>query len=137
ELTVGEEITAGALPTKLLNPGTTARIMTGAPIPAGTAGVVMIERTELLTPPGSSPQRVKILDTRLPETANIMRRASSLARGQTVLRAGTAIRPIEVGVLAEVGRTEIAVHRPPRVAVMTSGNELVTPDRIPAPGQIR
>jgi molybdopterin molybdotransferase len=97
----------------------------------------MIERTELLTPPGSSPQRVKILDTRLPETANIMRRASSLARGQTVLRAGTAIRPIEVGVLAEVGRTEIAVHRPPRVAVMTSGNELVSPDRIPAPGQIR
>ena len=47
------------------------------------------------------------------------------------------IRPIEVGVLAEVGKTHIAVRRRPRVAVMTSGNELVTADKTPAAGQIR
>jgi molybdopterin molybdotransferase len=137
ELAVVEEITAGAMPIKSLSPGTTARIMTGAPIPSGAAGVVMVERCELTAGTEASPERVRILDTRLPQNGNIMRRASSLARGQTVLRAGTQIRPIEVGVLAEVGRTEVLVHRRPRVAVMTSGNELVTPDDVPAPGQIR
>jgi molybdopterin molybdotransferase len=137
ELNVLEEITAGTLPTKSLSPGSTSRIMTGAPIPQGTVGVVMIERTETLGTPDASPQRVKILDTRLPAGGNILRRASSLARGQTVMRAGAQIRPIEVGVLAEVGKTHIAARRRPRVAVMTSGNELVTADQSPAAGQIR
>jgi molybdopterin molybdotransferase len=137
ELAVVEEITAGAWPTKSLSPGSAARIMTGAPLPPGAAGVVMVERTELLAAPGSTLPRVKILDTRLPENGNVMRRASSLARGQTVLRAGMPIRPIEVGVLAEVGKLHIAVRRRPRVAVMTSGNELVTADKTPGAGQIR
>ncbi len=90
ELDIIEEVTAGDVPTKTLSPGQATRIMTGAPIPAGAGAVVMIENTELL-----SPARVKINDTRVPAGGNIMRRAESLARGQTVLSPGALLRRLK------------------------------------------
>lgn len=136
ELTVIEEVNAGDVPAKTLTPGHATRIMTGAPVPEGAAGVIMIERTELMDK-GDAPAKVKILDTSLPQGRNIMPRATSLAKGDVILRRGTTIRPIEVGVLSEVGRTKVEAYERPRVAVMTSGNELVTPDVLPGAGQIR
>jgi molybdenum cofactor synthesis domain len=68
---------------------------------------------------------------------NIMRRAASLARGQVVLPAGKVLRPIEIGLLAEVGRTSVEGIRAPLVAVIPTGNELVRPSQAPGPGQIR
>jgi molybdopterin molybdotransferase len=68
---------------------------------------------------------------------NIMRRATSLARGDRVLAAGHELRAIELGVLAEVGRTQVQVVRRPRLAVLATGNELVPAEVVPAAGHIR
>jgi molybdopterin molybdotransferase len=66
-----------------------------------------------------------------------MRRATSMAAGDVVLRSGHLLRPIELGVLAEVGRTEVRVVPRPRVAVLATGNELVPPEVKPGAGHIR
>lgn len=126
DLEVIEEVTAGDVPTKSLSRGQATRIMTGAPVPEGVGAVVMIEQTELLNDgSGGQPARVRIRNTALTQGTNILPRATSLAVGQSVLRPGTLIRPIEVGVLSEIGQTEVDIFSPPKVAVMTSGNELV------------
>lgn len=137
ELVVIEEVTAGAVPTKKVAPGLATRIMTGAPVPDGAEAVVMIEQTEQLAGNNDGPARVRINDTQVAESGNIMRRATSLAVGGQVLASGTEIRPIEVGVLSEVGRVEVDVFPRPTLAVLSTGNELVSPDVRPAAGQIR
>jgi molybdopterin molybdotransferase len=68
---------------------------------------------------------------------NIMRQGSSLRRGEIVLPAGQEIRPAEVGLLAEVGRANVLTYPRPRVAVLSTGNELVEAHELPAAGQIR
>lgn len=132
ELTIVEEITAGQVPTQRVIAGTASRIMTGAPLPAGADAVMMVEKTELL-----GTDRVRIMQGGVKFGQNIMRRASSLANGQTVLEPGAALRSIELGLLAEVGRAQVLVSPRPRVAVLATGNELVSCDRVPGPGQIR
>jgi molybdopterin molybdotransferase len=131
ELLVLEEVTAGNVPTRVVEPGTATRIMTGAPIPSGADAVVMVEQTELLA------DRVRILPTPVKSGQNIMRRATSLAKGETILKAGRRIRAIEIGLLAEVGRESVAVVPIPRVAILPTGNELVPLSQTPGPGQIR
>ena len=135
-LEVLEEVTAGAVPTRPVARGRATRIMTGAPVPNGADAVVMIERTELLTDPNKTP-RVRIAAPAVLAGQNIMRRATSLARGDVVLRTGARLRPIELGLLAEVGRVEVCVVDRPTVAVLPTGNELVPPVKVPAAGQIR
>jgi molybdopterin molybdotransferase len=131
ELLVLEEITAGTVPTRTVEPGTATRIMTGAPLPSGADAVVMVEQTAL------AGDRVRIGQSPVRVGQNIMRRAASLARGQVVLAAGKFLRGIEIGLLAEVGQTRVAVLPAARVAILATGNELVTVDQIPAAGQIR
>ena len=131
ELTVIEEITAGAVPTRTVERGTATRIMTGAPIPAGADSVVMVEQTELVG------DRVRIHQSPVKPGQNIMRRASSLTSGQVVLPAGKTLRPIEIGLLAEVGRSSVKGINKPLVAVIPTGNELVRMSEVPGPGQIR
>ncbi|MCA9165640.1 MAG: molybdopterin molybdotransferase MoeA, partial [Planctomycetales bacterium] len=142
ELRVLEEVTAGQVPTQEVVAGTATRIMTGAPIPAGADAVVMVERTrqvaETRSDLGGSPSaRVAIDDARLRAGTNILPRATSLARGEVVLRAGHRLRGIEVGLLAEVGRATVRVHRQPRVAVLATGNELVPVGQTVPAGSIR
>jgi molybdopterin molybdotransferase len=132
ELTVLEEITAGQVPTQRVVAGAAARIMTGAPLPEGADSVVMVEKSELL-----GTDRVRILQAGVKPGQNIMRRASSLAKGQTVLEPGAVLRAIELGLLAEVGRAQVSVVPRPRVAILATGNELVPCDQAPGPGQIR
>ena len=132
ELAVLEEITAGALPTKTVTAGQCSRIMTGAPLPSGADAVVMIERTELL----SDHVHVQIREQAKPGQ-NIMRRGASMRAGEVVLRAGHEIRPAEIGLLAEIGRAEVPVFPPCRVAILATGNELVDVSDRPAAGQIR
>jgi molybdopterin molybdotransferase len=131
ELSILEEVTAGAVPTLAVSQGHCTRIMTGAPVPAGADAVVMVERTGLLTA-----DRVRITD-RVKPRQNIMTRGDSLRTGEVVLRSGHEIRAAEVGLLAELGRSEVTVYPPPRVAILSTGNELVEVDRQPAAGQIR
>ncbi|MDA1050868.1 MAG: molybdopterin molybdotransferase MoeA [Planctomycetota bacterium] len=134
ELLVLEEVTAGDTPTKPVTSATATRIMTGAPIPDGADAVVMIERTELV---GGDKATVRINADNADSGQNIMPRGESVRCGDVVLRAGRMIRPIEMGVLAECGATEISAYPRPSVAILSTGNELVSPDTRPQAGQIR
>ena len=127
-----EEVVAGGVPTRAVVPGTATRIMTGAPLPEGADAVVMVEQTKLV-----DPGRVRIDVPRITAGQNIMPRAASMRRGETVLEVGHWVRPAEIGLLAEVGRSHVLVFRRPRVAVLPTGNELVSPAEVPAAGQIR
>jgi molybdopterin molybdotransferase len=136
ELQVVDEIPAGATPSHAVAVGSASRIMTGAPIPTGADAVVMVEHTEALAGPDGV-ARVRCLEAHAAVGQNIMRRGASMRRGQTVLRAGCRLRAIELGVLAEVGRTQARVVARPAVGVLATGNELVPPAQLPGPGQIR
>ena len=132
ELKVLEEVVAGAVPSQPIQPGTATRIMTGAPIPAGTEAVVMVERTELL-----ANDRVRIEAPPHEVGQNILRCGSSFRRGTVIVPSGTTIGPVHVGLFCEVGRAKPLVIPRPRVAILSTGNELVSAAEIPQPGQIR
>lgn len=131
-LQVIEEITAGQVPRHTLEAGQASRIMTGAPIPPGCDAVVMIERTRL-----GEDDRVEIEDHPPKPGQNILPRGAEMQRGDKILPAGTVLRPQEFGVLATVGRTTVSVHPSPRVAILSTGDELVEPADRPEGGQIR
>lgn len=136
ELDIVEEVTAGAVPSKPIIRGQATRIMTGAPIPQGASAVVMVEYSEPFALDSSLP-RVRLATRPATEGQNIMRRASSMVRGQSVLSAGRMLRGIELGVLAEVGRAQVRCVPRPTLAVLATGNELVPAATIPSAGQIR
>lgn len=131
-LQVIEEVSAGKVPTKVLGTSQAARIMTGAPIPSGCDAVVMIEETS-----STEQTSITISAPRVRAGQNIVRRASSMAQGEQVLSPGMTLRSIELGLLAEVGRSTVSVIPRPRVAILPTGNELVPITSEPAPGFIR
>ena len=130
-LPIVEEIMAGQTPKKTLARGQAARIMTGAPIPAGADAVVIVERSQNL-----DGQRVRLEDRTKPGQ-NILPRAWEMRKGETILKAGTILRPQEFGLLASVGRTRALVYPTPTVATLSTGDEVVEPSLAPGPGQIR
>jgi molybdopterin molybdotransferase len=132
ELAVVDEITAGQTPSRVLSAGQAARIMTGAPLPEGADAVIMVERTRPV-----SIAQVHMDDADLRPGHNVLPRGREMRRGEVVVKAGTRLRPQEVGVLATVGRTEARVYPAPRVAILATGDELVEPSVRPGPGQIR
>jgi molybdopterin molybdotransferase len=135
-LTVAEEVTAGAVPQQTVLAGGATRIMTGAPLPEGADAVVMVEQTEALA--DQSPLgKVVLRADRVKLGQNIMPRSASMRQGETVLVSGHRLRPMEIGLLAEVGRAKVRVIRQPTVAVLSTGNELVPPEQLPSAGQIR
>jgi len=122
ELHVVETVPAGRFPTKPLGPGEATRIFTGAPLPAGADTVVRQEDTE---PNGKN--RVAIVTP--PQAGrNVRHKGEDLHKGDPVLAAGTALGPAQLGVLASIAHGEPLVHRPPRVAVLASGDEIVDLD---------
>jgi molybdopterin molybdotransferase len=131
-LRVIEEVTAGRSPLRPVGPGEATRIMTGAPLPAGADAVVMVERTR-----AAGNDRVAVEDRPPVPGQNVLPCGKEMRRGETVLAAGTVLRPQELGVLATVGRTAARVHPAPAVAVLATGDELVEANRVPGPGQIR
>jgi molybdopterin molybdotransferase len=131
-VTVIEEITAGQTPLHSLERGQAARIMTGAPIPRDCDAVVMIERTQ-----PADGDRVQVGDGSMRPGQNILRRGREMRCGETVLRAGTLLRPQEFGILATVGRTSVSLYPRPRVAIIPTGDEIVEVSQTPGPGQIR
>lgn len=130
-LIVTEEITAGAVPQHAVVSGHAARIMTGAPLPDGADSVVMVELTNMAGP------NVEIQDTNFRAGQNVIPRGQSLRQGETVLRRGVELGPAEIGLLAEVGRSRVQAIGPVRVAILSTGNELVPASDKPGPGQIR
>lgn len=137
-LRVIEVVSAGQMPTQVLDQPTAIQIMTGAPLPMSAEAVVPVEHTSsqidatgqtVVTVPGSVP-------TWKPGT-NILRRGASTKRGDLVVSAGSELRPQELGALAEWGRSQVLARRRPRVAVLATGDELVPVEQSPGPGQIR
>jgi molybdopterin molybdotransferase len=131
-LTVIEEITAGNMPRLPVGPGQASRIMTGAPMPSGADAVVMVERTRLL-----DANRVRVEDKAPRPGQNVLIQGREMGRGEIVLPAGSILRPQEFGILSTMGRTTVTVHPRPRVAVLSTGDEVVEPSQTPGPGQIR
>ena len=129
DLPVMGDIPAGRPATVGLQPGTTMRIMTGAPVPEGADAVVPVEWTD------AGIANVKI--ERTPEVgAHIRRIGSDVGQGQQVLAAGTRLGPSQLGLLAAVGRDRVVCRPKPRVVVLSTGSELVDPGLPLAPGQI-
>jgi molybdenum cofactor synthesis domain-containing protein len=138
ELTVVGEIAAGAAPDAQVGPGQAVRIMTGAPMPPGADAVVMVEDTELLGDrsvlDGSVAVRVRASVAPGDAVRGV---GSDVVCGDTVLRAGTVATPPVVGVLASVNARTPLVHPRVRVAVLSTGDELVDDGSPLLPGQIR
>jgi molybdopterin molybdotransferase len=127
-----EEITAGAVPTYAIKSGCCTRLMTGAPLPDGADAVVMLEQTS--SPSGGW---IEIRDDRFRPGQHIMLRGHSFRKGNVLVNSGTELGPAEIGLLAEVGRAFVQVVWPARVAILSTGNELVASDQTPGPGAIR
>ncbi len=141
-LPVAGDIPAGASMGAVLAAGTALRIMTGAPVPAGAEAVVPVEDTD--DPRGGErhaemaalPAQVRVF--KAPALGDNVRPAGQDVRaGQLVLPAGTLLRPAAIGILAALGHAHVAVHRRPRVALLSTGDELVPVEQTPGPGQIR
>ncbi|MBC3195000.1 molybdopterin molybdotransferase MoeA [Pseudonocardia sp. C8] len=129
DLPVAADIPAGRTDVGPLEPGTVARIMTGAPVPAGADAIVPVERTDAGT------ERVRI--SAAPEPGAFVRRAGEdTAAGAVLLTAGTVLGASQIGLAAAVGRPELPVRRRPHVLVLSTGSELVPPGEPLAPGQI-
>jgi molybdopterin molybdotransferase len=132
ELEVIEEIPAGTMPSHALKQGQAAGIMTGAPLPEGADAVQMVEKTESVRDGGW----VRILEAVGPGS-HVAPRGRELKAGETILLPGESLTPPRIGVLSSVGKATVLVHRRPRVAVAPTGDELVSWDATPSPGQIR
>lgn len=117
--------------------GQAARIMTGAAVPEGADSVVMVERTHPLGGgDGGTGTRVAFeLEPRLGE--HIRKRGEEVLAGDIVLRAGDVLGPAAIGLLASTGHATVRVYRRPRVAVLSTGSELVEVAETPGPGKIR
>ncbi|RFA30833.1 hypothetical protein CAI21_04040 [Alkalilimnicola ehrlichii] len=127
-LPVGSTIQAGARPSELLA-GNAARIYTGAPIPTGADAVVMQEQCDAADGYVQLPSDIK-------PGQNIRRAGEDVARGSTVLQPGRRLRAQELGLIASVGVAEVEVAAPLKIALLTTGDELVPAGRPLAPGQI-
>lgn len=129
-LTVLEDVPAGHMPSKPVGAGQATRIMTGAPIPEGADTVIRVEDTR------DAGDDVDILEPEDEKGANIRLRGEDMRTGQTLIGAGTELGAGEIGVLASVQRTFVPVGRRPRVAILSSGDELVDIDEPRGEGQI-
>ena len=128
-LPVAFEVAAGHGAPRAIAPGEAARIFTGAPLPPGADTVVRQEDTEA----AGGRVRVRIAA----EARDHVRDAGEDVRaGDVVLEAGHVVRAAELGLLASLGRTIVAVHQRPRVAILSGGDELVEPDEDPSGGRI-
>ena len=123
-------VAAGDPPGFELEPNQTARIMTGAPIPAGTRTVVPVEHT-------NAGREMVEFDRDATEGAHIRRQAEIVRTGERILEAGSRLGPGALSLLASHGHDRVAVHRPPTVAFVSTGDEVVPPDSEPRPGQLR
>ncbi|MRR19276.1 molybdopterin molybdenumtransferase MoeA [bacterium] len=130
ELTVIETVAAGVMPSKKVVPGTCVRIMTGAAVPEGADYVFMLEDS-------AEKEAGRVRFTGRPGNDNIAKAAEDCFSGQTVLKAGRHIKPQDIAVMAAVGATTVTVSNRVKVGVISTGNELVEPDKIPAAAQIR
>lgn len=129
ELAVAFEVAAGHAAPRALAKGEVARIFTGAPVPPGADAVVRQEDTE-----ASGARARFFVAPALRE--NVRDAGEDVRAGEVVLAAGHVVRAAELGLLASLGRSVVAVHQRPRVAILSGGDELVEPDEDASGGKI-
>lgn len=130
-LRITGEVAAGYVADHAVEEGATMRIMTGAPVPPGADSVIQVELTR-----SESPEWVEILQA-VPPGNNIRPAGDDMRRGQTILSHGSEIGPWEIGVLATLGWATVPVVQRPRVAILSTGDEVIDVSEPLQPGKIR
>jgi molybdopterin molybdotransferase len=125
-----EHVFTGQMPARHVEPGCCTEVATGAPLPAGADAVVMVEETD-----AGTDDMVRVYAPAQPRQ-NVGPRGADIRKGQLVLQAGTALNASRLGALAALGLTGVEVYAKPRVAILSTGNEIVDPGEPLAPGQI-
>jgi molybdenum cofactor synthesis domain-containing protein len=128
-LTCIEKVFTGQMPAQTVGPGQCTEIATGAPMPPGADAVVMVEQTD------ADAAAIRIFAA-AEAGQNIGRQGADIKRGQEVLRAGEVLNASRVGAVAALGRAHVDAYARPRVAILSTGNEIVDPGRPLQPGQI-
>ena len=121
--------TAGRLSGLTVSPGTAVRIMTGAPLPDGADSVIMVEFT-------GEQDGILTVQNAIREGENVRPQGQDLTAGQHILAAGTLLGPAELGLIATVNRPSFKAVRRPRIAIVSTGDEIVEPGNLAQPGQI-
>lgn len=124
-------ISMGKAVRRVLGEGEAMRISTGGMLPPGADAVVMIEHTDEV-----GDGKVEIHRAVSPGE-NVVRRGEDIRRGDVVFERGHRLRPHDLGALTGLGITRVAVYRRPVVALIATGDEIVPPERVPRPGQVR
>jgi molybdopterin molybdotransferase len=130
-LNMGYEILMGEEPDFELKKGEVAKIATGGMLPKGADAVVMIEHIQQV-----DKNMVEAVKPVAPGE-NVIQAGEDVKRGDCVLKKGHKMRPQDIGVLTGLGITELLVYEKPKVSIISTGDEIVSPDRPIKPGQVR
>ena len=130
-LEVSGEVLMGQTPKIVVREGQAVKISTGGMLPKGADGVVMVEYCHILD------EKTLEINRAISPLENIIQPGDDLKEGDIVLKKGHILRPQDIGVLAGLGQSNLAVYKKPRVAIISTGDEIVSIDETPLPGQIR
>lgn len=130
------EVPMGDAPAFEVGPGQCALIHTGGMLPDGTDAVVMLEYTQHIVEAESSRPEIEIFRA-VAEGENVIRVGEDVARGQLIQPRGSLLRPAEIGGLMALGITAVKVMRKVRIGLISTGDEVIDPARMPRPGQVR
>ncbi len=130
-LEIKGEVPMGAAPVRPLLPGETLRVPTGAMLPEGADAVVMVEYT------AEHPDQTLEVRRAVAPGENLLTPGQDVPAGKLLFEAGARLRPQDLGLLAALGITQLTAYRRPRVAILSSGDEIVPVARRPGPGQVR
>jgi molybdopterin molybdotransferase len=130
-LEVKGEVPMGAVPERGVAPGEALRVPTGAMLPEGADAVVMIEYT------AEHPDKTLEVRRAVAPGENVLQPGEDVGAGEALFEAGTRLRPQDLGLLAALGIARLTVYQRPRVAILSSGDEIVSIDSKPAAGQVR
>jgi len=130
-LEIKGEVDMGAVPERGVGPGEALRVPTGAMLPVGADAVVMIEYT------AEHPDKTLEVRRAVAPGENVLTPGEDVRAGEPLFAAGARLRPQDIGLLAALGITRLTVPRRPRVAILSSGDEIVAIDQRPGPGQVR
>jgi molybdopterin molybdotransferase len=130
-LTIIADIPMGVMPDRQVGKGTCMRIATGGALPPGADAVVMIEQTQPV-----DERTIEVMKPVAPQE-NVTAAGEDMKQGETVLTAGRVIRPQDLAALACMGIVRVPVYERPRVAILSTGDEIAPADQTPAPGRIR
>jgi molybdopterin molybdotransferase len=130
-LTVKGEVIMGQVPTEGVEPGQAVKISTGGMLPEGADGVVMVEYSHVLDEDTIEVSRA------ISPLEHVILPDDDFKKGSSVLEKGSLLRPQDLGVMAGIGLSQVFVYRRPRVAIISTGDEVVPVDQRPEPGQVR